>query len=58
MKPSHFTTPRTMSDATWQPWGEAIERTPSGLTSRVFDVLWATIVGIAGALFLAHWMAS
>jgi len=58
MKPSHFTTPRTMSDATWQPWGEAIERAPSGITYRIGTYLWATLLGIVGAVFLAHWMAS
>lgn len=24
MKPSHYITPRTMEDATFQPWGQAI----------------------------------
>lgn len=28
MKQSHFTTPRTIADGTWQAWGEAIEPMP------------------------------
>lgn len=26
MKRSHYTTPRTMNESTWQPWGAAVER--------------------------------
>lgn len=58
MKPSHYITPRTMSDATWQPWGEAIEKQPSGIAHQIGAILWAMVLGIVGAAFLAHWLAS
>lgn len=58
MKPSYFTTPRTLSDATFHVWGEAIEKQPSGISHQIGAILWAMVLGIVGAAFLAHWLAS
>ena len=45
MKPSHYKTPRTMEEATFQPWGQAIHGNPT----RPFDkedvtVMWACAI--------------
>lgn len=46
MKPSHYTTPRTMEDATFQPWGQAIHHDGRHRYSRADRaVLWASAIG-------------
>ncbi len=56
MKPSHYTTPRTLSDCVFQPWGEAIHA--EGYTprrDRIAGYLLATLIGIVGAVSLYAW---
>ena len=54
MKPSHFTTPRTMEDAVFQPWGQAIYASET----RRYDwqdrvvLIGAAVIGIATAVIL------
>lgn len=53
MKPSHFTTPRTMEDATFQPWGQAIH----GSDKRPFDkqdvqVMWACAIAAVATVVI------
>lgn len=54
MKPSHYITPRTMEDATFQPWGQAIY----GSETRRFDwqdrvvLIGSAIIGIATVVIL------
>lgn len=47
MKPSHYITPRTMEDATFQPWGQAIHASPV----RPFD--WQDRIVLAGSAIAA-----
>ena len=54
MKPSHYITPRTLEDATFQPWGQAIHGSPK----RPYDwqdrvvLIGAAIIGIATVVIL------
>lgn len=54
MKPSHYITPRTMEDATFQPWGQAIHGSPT----RPYDwqdrvvLIGSAIIGIATVVIL------
>ena len=41
MKQSHYTTPRTMSEAEFQPWGEAVEGDNQGFDMADLIVMWA-----------------
>ena len=47
MKPSHYITPRTMEDATFQPWGQAIH----GTETRGYD--WQDRVVLIGSAIIA-----
>lgn len=58
MKPSYFQTPRSLEDATFHSWGQAIESIPSGIRINAADVILACVIGICGAMAIAHWMAS
>lgn len=54
MKPSHYITPRTMEDATFQPWGQAIyasETRPFDWQDRVV-MIGSAIIGIATVVIL------
>jgi len=39
MKKSHFTTPRTMEEGVWHPWGAAIEKPYKGESLGLLDYL-------------------
>jgi len=55
MKQSHYTTPRTMEEAEFQPWGEAFHQTAGdGSADRI--VTWASIAALL-ALALIEWLA-
>ena len=41
MKQSHYTTPRTLADAEFQVWGEAIHGDNQGLHTADKIVMWA-----------------
>lgn len=50
MKRSHFTTPRSMDEATWYPWGAAIEKPYKGERLGFWDyVLLVFSVAIVSA---------
>ena len=55
MKPSHFVTPRTMEDATFQPWGQAIH----GKVVRPYDwqdrlVMWVAAIMLICTLAIIY----
>lgn len=54
MKPSHLTTPRQLSDCTWQTGHASADVGTGGAASYVL----AVVIGIVGALLLAHWVAA
>lgn len=45
MKQSHYTTPRTMEEAEFQPWGEAFHYTTDHDTADSV-VMWASIAAL------------
>lgn len=40
MKQSHYTTPRTLNEAEFQPWGEAFHADPQGFDPADLIVMW------------------
>jgi hypothetical protein len=51
MKPSHFTTPRTMDEATFYTWGASIHRDPPNKMEWQDKLV--TVVSIAAMIALA-----
>jgi len=53
MKKSHFTTPRTMDDAVWHPWGAAIEKPAEEPAFGFWDcvLLIVTVIVLATIVF-------
>ena len=50
MKPSHYTTPRTMADAVWQPWADPLDFPHERSPWRWRDLLRAVVCVAALAL--------
>ena len=59
MKQSHYTTPRTLADAEFQVWGEAIEPERQGFDPADLIVMWVC-AGCAltlAAMAIAGWLS-
>lgn len=52
MKSSYYTTPRTMQDATWHSWGEAMDLIPTHSGSRIGIVVSVIAAALVFALIL------
>lgn len=53
MKPSHFTTPRTLDEATFQTWGQAVHGGPNHRAWRLADRV--AVALLAGVLAWLAW---
>lgn len=52
----NYRVPRTLAEGHWQVG--YTDRPARRVTSSLADVLFATLIGIAGAVLLVHWWAS
>lgn len=58
MKPSHFTTPRSMSECYFDPRGQAIfNETPKAesILSDTALMVWFAAIGLVGAIIFIIW---